>query len=63
MSESEHEPGQAARPSVRRRDQPDAIRPDTEESPGRTLPPDDDTDKERPDAPRPDAPPGSGTQR
>lgn len=54
VTEREHEPAESARPSVGPRDQPDAIRPDTEEEPDRKLPPDD--EDEPGDRPRP-APP------
>jgi hypothetical protein len=42
---TEHGPAESARPTLDRRDQPDAIRPDpipsdTDERPHRTLPPD-----------------------
>jgi hypothetical protein len=54
---TEHEPAESARPSIGRRDEPDAIRPDTDDRPHRTLPPDQEDDDaagdEAPDAPRP----------
>ncbi|TQM03144.1 hypothetical protein [Pseudonocardia kunmingensis] len=42
MTDSEHDPVESARPSLGRRDQPDALRPDAEPGPDRKLPPDDD---------------------
>jgi hypothetical protein len=59
---AEHDPVESARPSIGRRDEPDAIRPDPDDRPHRTLPPreeDDDTASHgtasdgAPDAPRP----------
>jgi hypothetical protein len=56
---TEHDPVESARPSIGRRDQPDAIRPDsdTEDRPHRKLPPDPEEDDtagdDAPDAPRP----------
>ena len=60
---TEHDPVESARPSIGRRDEPDAIRPDPDDRPHRTLPPDpadDDTaSDEAPDTPRPrESPPG-----
>jgi hypothetical protein len=54
---TEHDPVESARPSLGRRDEPDTIRPDTDDRPHRTLPPEPeetgDADQEAPDAPRP----------
>ena len=36
---TEHDPVESARPSIGRRDEPDAIRPDPDDRPHRTLPP------------------------
>ena len=39
MTESEHDPSESARPSLGRRDQPDALRPDADaDRPDRKLP-------------------------
>lgn len=58
MTDSEHEPVESARPTLGRRDQPDALRPDTDpdDGPDHKLPPDQDT-------PRPAPPPGQDAQR
>jgi hypothetical protein len=80
MSESEHEPAEprpaerdpaerdpveSARPSIGRRDEPDALRLDTDERPHRTLPPQDAVTEggtgegDGPDAPRSTGSPGA----
>jgi hypothetical protein len=59
---TEHDPVESARPSIGRRDEPDAIQPhrhgaDAEDRPHRKLPPDPEEDDtagdDAPDAPRP----------
>jgi hypothetical protein len=62
MTESESDPAErspveSARPSIGRRDEPDALRPDAEDRPHRTIPPDQEEPgaaaEAGPDAPRP----------
>jgi hypothetical protein len=62
MPEPAHEPTdrdpvESARPTIGRRDEPDALRPDTEDRPHRKLPPDPEESgaatEDSPDAPRP----------
>jgi hypothetical protein len=54
---TERDPVESARPSIGRRDQPDALRPDTEDEPHRKLPPDPEesgaTTEDLPEAARP----------
>jgi hypothetical protein len=54
---TERGPVESARPSLGRRDEPDKIRPDTDDHPDRTLPPKPEesgaADQDAPDAPRP----------
>jgi hypothetical protein len=62
MTESEPDPAErspveSARPSIGRRDEPDALRPDAEDRPHHTIPPDQEeagaAAEDSPDAPRP----------
>jgi hypothetical protein len=62
MTESEPDPAErspveSARPSIGRRDEPDALRPDADDRPHRTIPPDQEEARAAaegtPDAPRP----------
>ncbi len=54
---AERSPVESARPSIGRRDEPDALRPDTDDRPHRTIPPDQDeagaAAEDSPDALRP----------
>jgi hypothetical protein len=54
---AEHDPVESGRPTIGRRDQPDALRPDAEDRPDRKLPPEPEedgaADNDAPDAPRP----------
>jgi hypothetical protein len=63
MTESEHDPVESARPSIGRRDRPDALRLGADDRADRKLPADGDVDEDAPDTPRPDAPSGPGAQR
>jgi hypothetical protein len=63
MTESEPDPAErspveSARPSIGRRDEPDALRPDVDDRPHRTIPPDQEEEpgaatEDGPDGPRP----------
>jgi hypothetical protein len=59
MTEFEHDPVESGRPSLGRRDQPDAIRPDADDRPDRKLP----ADEDAADVDAPDAPSGPGAER
>jgi hypothetical protein len=45
---TEREPAESARPSIGRRDEPDALRTEPEDEPRREPPPDDSPDSPRP---------------
>jgi hypothetical protein len=51
MTEREHDPVESARPSIGGRDTPDALRPDTDREPDKTLP---DQETEEPPTPSPE---------
>lgn len=64
MTESEHDPVESARPSLDRRDQPDAMRPGAEDTPDRKIPPEDEgPGGDAAGTPAPAAPSGADAQR